>query len=145
MSDQIHVEVTFENGQIVFTDELMKAMWAPSRLTPHQVDGAYQYEVEGKNVGLVDLLCYLDEVSEGLRDQGPEKIVEAVLGLINAVYLGDEEYMLTGVVLDLYGIEYEGRAGIVFRTAVLSNQIDVEEIQKIREIGKIKHPVPQPE
>ncbi|ASS76319.1 hypothetical protein CIG75_16105 [Tumebacillus algifaecis] len=145
MSDQINVEVTIKDGKVIFNEEMMLAMWAPSRLLPHSVNGQFQFEVDGEHIGIVDLLCYLDEVNQGLRDQGPEAIVEAVLGLIGAVYIGDESDVLVGKVLDIYGIEFEGRAGIVFRTVVLSNQKDSAEIQKIREIGKLSFPVPQPE
>jgi hypothetical protein len=143
--DQISVEVTFQDGQLVFNREFMQAMWEPIRLLPHPVDGVYQFQVEGENIGIVDLLCFLDEVKQELREKGPEAIVEAVLGLINAVYIGDESKVLIGKVLDLYGIEYEGRAGIVFRTVVLSHDKGLKEIQKIREIGKALYPVPKPE
>ncbi|MFD2171716.1 hypothetical protein [Tumebacillus lipolyticus] len=144
MSDQVNVEVTFQDGKVLFDQALMGAMWSPSRLLPHPVEGKYQFEHEGERFGIVDLLCYLDEVSQDLRAQGAEAVIEAVLSLIQSVYIGDESTVLIGSVLDLYGIESNGRAGIVFRTIILSHQKEVEEIMKIREVGKLQFPVPQP-
>ncbi|MGZ4122607.1 MAG: hypothetical protein ACXVOI_05270 [Tumebacillaceae bacterium] len=147
MSDQVLVEVSFdEDGKIQFDQALMNAMWQPSRLLPHPVDGVHAFEYKNEHIGLTDLLCFMDELSAELRQQGPEQIIEVMLELINSVYIGDQEnFMLIGRVYDIYAVELDGRNGLVFRTVVFDSRKEIEEILMIREVAKELFPVPQPE
>jgi len=143
--DQVFVEVSFEDGKVQFDQAFMTAMWQPSRLEPHPVGDVYAFEYQGRTYGIVDLLCCLDEVSQELREKGPEAIIEAVLELINQVYIGDESFTLIGRCADLYGIELNGRAGIVFRTVVMDTEKTVEEMLMLREVAQSLFPVPNPQ
>ncbi|KEO83633.1 hypothetical protein [Tumebacillus flagellatus] len=148
MSDnqnQITVEVTMENGQVQFGQSLMTAMWEPTRLIPYAVDGLYSFEYKDQTYGIVDLLCRLDELNEDLRAQGPEKIIETILELINSVYIGDESLVLIGRCMDLYAVEMQGRNCIVFRTIIMGADKSVEEMIGLRDVGQTLFPVPQPE
>lgn len=143
--NQVTVEVTMENGQVQFGQSLMVAMFEQTRLVPYAVNDVYSFEYKGKTFGIVDLLCYLDELNSELRAAGPEKIIETILELINSVYIGDESMMLIGRCMDLYGIELQGRNCIVFRTIILGANNSVEEMIALREVGQTLFPVPQPE
>jgi hypothetical protein len=145
MSDQVFVEVSFDDGTLNFTPELMQAMWEPTRLVPYPVDGTFAFDYKGERFGVADLLCYMDQLTKELRDQGPEKIIEQVLELINSVYIGDEDFTLIGRCVDLYAVELDGRAAIVFRTLILDGRKEVEEMLLIREVVKSMFPVPNPE
>jgi hypothetical protein len=145
MSDQVFVEVSFDEGKIQFDQALMNAMWQPSRLLPHPVEGVYAFEYKDEHIGVVDLLCFMDELSANLREQGPEKIIETMLELINAVYIGDEKFILIGRVYDIYAVELNGRNGLVFRSVVFDSRKELEEILMIREVARELFPVPQPE
>jgi hypothetical protein len=145
MSDQVFVEVSFDEGKIQFDQALMNAMWQPSRLLPHPVEEVYAFEYKEENIGLTDLLCFMDELSGDLRAQGPDKIIETLLELINSVYIGDEKFILIGRVYDIYAVELNGRNGLVFRTVVFDSKKSLEEILMIREVAKELVPVPHPE
>jgi len=138
------VVVAFEDGKLKYDQTFMNVMWEPSRLLPHPVDGVWSFEYKGEEFGIVDLLCYLDEMNQELREKGPEAIIESVLDLINQVFIGDESFVLIGRCVDLYAIELDGRVGMVFRTLVLDNGRDVQEMLMLREIAKTLFPVPQP-
>jgi hypothetical protein len=146
VSDQHSVDVHFEDGRLVFDHELMIMMWGQVNLRPYLVNGTYSFEYKGEVFGIVDLLCYLDELHPDLRAKGPEAIIEAILELINSVYLGDEEMTLIGRCLDLYAVEMDdGRNCLVFRTMVLDAGKTVEEMLMLREVAKELFPIPQPE
>jgi hypothetical protein len=141
----MEVEVTYVDGQLEYTQELMDAMWGQVQLQAFPVNGTFAFEYQNEHHGVVDLLCYLEMVNEELRNQGPEKIIEAVLELINSAYMGDDEFMLVGKVIDLYAVELNGHAGLVFRTIVLDGKKPLEEMLMLREVAKNLFPVPQPE
>jgi len=145
MSDRIEVEITFEDGKLEYTQQLMDAMWEQVQLQSFPVDGVFAFEYKDERHGIVDLLCYLDMVNEQLRNEGPEAIIEAVLELINSAYMGDDEFMLVGKVIDLYAVELNGRAGLVFRTIVLDGHKELEEMLLLREVAQTLFPVPKPE
>ncbi|PWK10258.1 hypothetical protein [Tumebacillus permanentifrigoris] len=142
---QVTVEVTMENGQVQFGQSLMVAMWEQTRLVPYPVQDLYEFAYKGQRLGIVDLLCRLDELTPELRDAGPEQIIETILELINSVYIGDESTMLIGRCMDLYAIELQGSNCIVFRTIIMDTNKSVEEMLAIRELGQTLFPVPQPE
>ena len=139
------VHVSFNGNQVEYNQEFMDAMWEQSGLIPYAVEHVYSFEAKGERIGLVDLLCPLENLTPELRDQGPEAIIEAVLELLASVYIGNDEVVFVGKVLDLYAVEVNNRAGIVFRTIIVDNSKDIEEIMEIREIGKTLFPVPNPE
>ncbi|HEU4963023.1 MAG TPA: hypothetical protein VFV52_04050 [Bacilli bacterium] len=146
MADQINIQLTFEQGKLVINQDLMNAMWEPTRLAPHPVESGYNFDFKEERFGIVDLLCYLDEVKQDLRDQGPEAIITSVIELINSAYIGDENLLLVGRCMDIYGIEDKGRTGIVFRTVVLdARDKTMEDMLEIREAAQTLFPVPQPE
>jgi hypothetical protein len=142
---QVNVEVTMENGQVQFDHALMTAMWEQTRLVPYPVNDLYFFEHKGQRLGIVDLLCRLDELTPELREAGPEQIIETILELINSVYIGDESMVLIGRCMDLYAVELQGSNCIVFRTIIMGTDKSVEEMIAIREVGQTLFPVPQPE
>lgn len=148
MSDnqnQITVEVTMKDGQVQYGSSLMTAMWEQTRLIPYAVDGHYSFEYKGNTYGLVDLLCYLDELTADLRAQGPDRIIETILELINSVYIGDETMVLIGRCMDLYAVELQGRNCLVFRTIIMDSEKSMDEMLGLRDVGQTLFPVPQPE
>lgn len=142
---QVTVEVTMENGQVQFSQSLMVAMWEQTRLVPYPVQDLYSFEYKDQRLGIVDLLCKLDELTSELRAAGPERMIETILELINSVYIGDDSMMLIGRCMDLYAIELQGSNCIVFRTIIMGTDRSVEEMLAIREVGQTLFPVPQPE
>lgn len=145
MTDRIEVEVTYKDGQLEYTQELMDAMWEQVRLQAFPVSDMFSFEYKQERHGIVDLLCYMDMVNEELRSKGPEAIIEAVLELINSAYMGDDEFMIVGKVIDLYAVELNNRAGLVFRTIVVDGSKPLDEMLAIREVAQTLFPVPQPE
>jgi hypothetical protein len=145
MSDPNTVDISFNGNEVEYNQDFMDAMWVESGLIPYAVEHAYSFDAKGERVGIVDLLCPLENLTPELRDKGPEAIIEAVLELLASVYIGNDEVVFVGKVLDLYAVEVNNRAGIVFRTIVLDGGKQIEEIMEIREIGMTLFPVPHPE
>jgi len=147
MSEQNNnsIRVNMTGGEIDFDQNFMNVMWEESRLQPFPVDGLFSFEVKDERFGITDLLCFLEDVNEDLREKGPEAIIEALLELINSVYIGDETIALIGRVTDIYAVELSNRAGLVFRTVIVDSQRSIEEMLEIREVAKTLFPVPEPQ